>query len=155
MFTKKDLIFMKIALEEAEKAFREDEVPVGAVVVSSEGKLLARARNQILKLKDPTAHAEILAIREAALKLGNFRLLGCKMYVTLEPCPMCAYAMILARIEELIFATKDPKTGACGSIYNLVNDSRLNHQLKIREGLFQTEASFLLKKFFQNKRNLF
>ncbi|MCS7278802.1 MAG: tRNA adenosine(34) deaminase TadA [Thermodesulfobacteriaceae bacterium] len=152
MFTEKDFYFMKIALEEAEKAFKEEEVPVGAVVVSSQGELLSQAHNQILKLKDPTAHAEILALRLAALKMGNYRLLGCKLYVTLEPCPMCAYAMVLARIEELIFATQDPKTGACESIYHITNDQRLNHQIKVKKGLFKEEASFLLKKFFQSKR---
>ncbi len=152
MFTEKDYYFMKIALEEAQKAFEEEEIPVGAVVVSSEDKLLARARNQILKLNDPTAHAEILAIRLAASKISNYRLLGCKVYVTLEPCPMCAYAMVLARIEELIFATTDPKTGACGSIYNLACDSKLNHRIKLKEGLLKEQASLLLKKFFQKKR---
>jgi tRNA(adenine34) deaminase len=152
MFDEKDLIFMKEALVEAELAFKEEEVPVGAVIVSPEGKIIGKGRNQIIKLNDPTAHAEILAIREACKNLENFRLLGCKIYVTLEPCPMCAYALVLARIEELIFATRDEKTGACGSIYNLVQDLRFNHRIKIREGLLKEEAQNLLKEFFKLKR---
>jgi len=152
MFDEKDLIFMKEALAEAELAFKEEEVPVGAVIVSPERKIIGKGRNQIIKLNDPTAHAEILAIREACKNLGNFRLLSCKIYVTLEPCPMCAYALVLARIEELIFATRDEKTGACGSIYNIVQDLRLNHRIKIREGLLKEEAQNLLKEFFKLRR---
>jgi len=152
MFDEKDLIFMKEALVEAKLAFKEEEVPIGAVIVSPEGKIIGKGRNQIIKLNDPTAHAEILAIREACKNLGNFRLLGCKIYVTLEPCPMCAYALVLARIEELIFATRDEKTGACGSIYNLVQDLRFNHRIKIREGLLKEEAQNLLKEFFKLRR---
>jgi len=151
-FTQEDLYFMEIALHEARKAFEEDEVPVGAVLVSPKGEILARARNQIIKLCDPTAHAEILALREGARKVGNYRLLGCRLYVTLEPCAMCAYAIVLARLKEVIFATPDPKTGACGSLYNLLEDKRFNHQVKIRKGLRQAEAEALLKKFFQQKR---
>jgi len=152
MFDEKDLIFMREALAEAELAFKEEEVPVGAVIVSPEGKIIGKGRNQIIKLDDPTAHAEILAIKEACKNLGNFRLLGCKIYVTLEPCPMCAYALVLARIEEIIFATRDEKTGACGSIYNIVQDLRLNHRIKIREGLLKEEAQNLLKNFFKLRR---
>uniref|UniRef100_A0A7V6CEM3 tRNA-specific adenosine deaminase n=1 Tax=Thermodesulfobacterium geofontis TaxID=1295609 RepID=A0A7V6CEM3_9BACT len=152
MFDEKDLIFMKEALAEAELAFKEEEVPVGAVIVSPEGEIIGKGRNQIIKLNDPTAHAEILAIREACKNLGNFRLLGCKIYVTLEPCPMCAYALVLTRIEELIFATRDEKTGACGSIYNIAQDFRLNHRIKIREGLLKEEAQNLLKNFFKLRR---
>jgi len=152
MFDEKDLIFMKEALAEAELAFKEEEVPVGAVIVSPEGEIIGKGRNQIIKLNDPTAHAEILAIREACKNLGNFRLLGCKIYVTLEPCPMCAYALVLTRIEELIFATRDEKTGACGSIYNIAQDLRLNHRIKIREGLLKEEAQNLLKNFFKLRR---
>jgi len=151
-FTKEDEYFMSIALEEAKKAFEEDEVPVGAVLVSNEGELIARNHNRILSLCDPTAHAEILVLREGAKKLGNYRLLGCKLYATLEPCPMCAYAMVLARISELIFATLDPKTGGCISLYNLTTDKRLNHRVNIRYGLFKEEAERLLKEFFKAKR---
>ncbi len=143
---------MELALKQAELAFEEDEVPVGAVLVSPEGEVIAEKRNQMLRLCDPTAHAEILALREGAKKLGNYRLLGCKLYVTLEPCAMCAYAMVLARIEELIYATSDPKTGACGSLYNLLQDSRLNHQVMIRKNLCADKSQAILKKFFQQKR---
>ncbi|RKX60101.1 MAG: tRNA-specific adenosine deaminase [Thermodesulfobacteriota bacterium] len=151
-FSEEDKIYMKEALKEARIAFEEDEVPVGAVIVDPEGKIIGRGRNQIIKLNDPTAHAEILAIKDACKNLGNYRLIKCKMYVTLEPCPMCAYAMVLARVEEVIIATTDEKTGACGSIYNIVRDTRLNHQIKIKKGLFKEEAQKLLKDFFKSKR---
>jgi len=143
---------MEEALKEALLAYQEDEVPVGAVIVSPKGELLAKARNQMIKLKDPTAHAEILAIRKACQKMGNYRLTNCKMYVTLEPCPMCAYAIVLARIKEVIFATSDEKTGACGSIYNILQDKRLNHQVILKQGLLREQASKLLKEFFKQKR---
>ncbi|WP_022855531.1 tRNA adenosine(34) deaminase TadA [Thermodesulfobacterium thermophilum] len=152
MFKEEDLFFMEEALKEALKAFEEDEVPVGAVIVSPKGEIIGRGRNQILKQNDPTAHAEILAIREACQRIGNFRLLGCKMYVTLEPCPMCAYALVLARIEELIFATRDEKTGACVSLYQIISDLRLNHRIKMKEGLLRQQAAQLLKEFFRLKR---
>jgi tRNA(adenine34) deaminase len=154
LFTKEDEYFMSLALDEARKAFEENEVPVGAVLVSSEGEVLAKDHNKIISLCDPTAHAEILVLREGAKRLGNYRLLGCKLYVTLEPCAMCAYAMVLARITELIFATLDPKTGACVSLYQILNDARLNHRVKVRYGLFKEEAEFLLKEFFKAKRIL-
>lgn len=152
MFDEKDYFYMEEALKEAELAYKEDEVPVGAIIVSPEGEIIGRGRNQILKLVDPTAHAEILAIKSACKNIGNYRLLGCKMYVTLEPCPMCAYALVLARIEELIYATRDEKTGACGSIYNIVNDKKLNHQIKVKEGILKEKAQKLLKDFFKSKR---
>ena len=152
IFDEQDKKFMKLALEEAFLAFKEEEVPVGAVVVSPEGEVIGRGRNRMIQLLDPTAHAEILALREAAKTLKNYRLLGCKVYVTLEPCAMCAYAMVLARVEEVVFATPDPKTGACGSVLNLVNFPNFNHKLKIRYGLFQKEASQLLKDFFAQRR---
>jgi len=152
MFKKKDKFFMEEALKEAFLAYKEDEVPVGAVIVSSEGEIIAKARNQVIKLNDPTAHAEILAIRKACQIFGNYRLIGCKMYVTLEPCPMCAYAIVLARLKEVIFATSDEKTGACGSIYNILQDKKFNHQVLIKSGLLKEEASVLLKNFFKQKR---
>ncbi len=152
-FSEKDCEFMRLALEEAKKAYEEDEVPVGAVVVSPEGKVIGRGRNRMIQLLDPTAHAEILALREAAKALGNYRLIGCRIYVTLEPCAMCAYAMVLARVEEVIFAASDPKTGACGSVLNLLNYKTFNHRIKVRSGLFQKEAAGLLKKFFLQKRH--
>ncbi len=152
VFTKEDEYFMCLALEEARKAFEEDEVPVGAVLVSSEGEVLAKDHNRIISLCDPTAHAEILVLREGAKRLGNYRLLGCKLYVTLEPCAMCAYAMVLARISELIFATPDPKTGASLSLYQITSDFRLNHRVNVRYGLFKEKAERLLKDFFGTKR---
>jgi len=152
VFTEEDEYFMSLALEEARIAFEEDEVPVGAVLVSGEGKVLAKNHNRIISLCDPTAHAEILVLKEGAKRLGNYRLLGCKLYVTLEPCAMCAYAMVLARISELIFATLDPKTGASLSLYQITNDPRLNHTVKVRYGLFKEEAEKLLKDFFKARR---
>ncbi len=152
VFTEEDEYFMSLALEEARIAFEEDEVPVGAVLVSGEGKVLAKDHNRIISLCDPTAHAEILVLKEGAKRLGNYRLLGCKLYVTLEPCAMCAYAMVLARISELIFATLDPKTGASLSLYQITNDPRLNHTVKVRYGLFKEEAEKLLKDFFKARR---
>ncbi len=145
---------MELALEEAKIAFQKEEVPVGAVLVSPTGEILAKERNRMIELLDPTAHAEILALREGAKKLRNYRLIGCKLYVTLEPCPMCAYASVLARIEELIYATPDPKTGACENLYQITQDPRLNHQIKVKKGPFQKEAEALLKKFFQFRRKL-
>lgn len=143
---------MALALEEARLAYEEGEVPVGAVLVSPKGEILAKTHNRMIQLVDPTAHAEILALKEGAKKIGNYRLLGCKLYVTLEPCPMCAYAIVLARLNELIFATPDPKTGACISLYSLLKDPRLNHQVKYSYGLQQKEAEKLLKDFFQSRR---
>ncbi len=148
----KDLVFMKRALELAREAMSRDEVPVGAVVVSPEGEILGEGFNQPISLCDPTAHAEILALREAARKVGNYRLLGCTIYVTLEPCPMCAGALVYARLKRLVFGASDPKTGACGSLYNLVQDERLNHQLEVTGGLLAEEASALLREFFKMRR---
>ena len=143
---------MKRALELAREAMSRDEVPVGAVVVSPEGEILGEGFNQPISLCDPTAHAEILALREAARKVGNYRLLGCTIYVTLEPCPMCAGALVYARLKRLVFGASDPKTGACGSLYNLVQDERLNHQLEVTGGLLAEEASALLREFFKMRR---
>ncbi len=148
----KDLIFMKRALELAQRAAKVEEVPVGAVVVSPEGKILGEGFNQPVHLKDPSAHAEILALREAAQKLGNYRLLGCTIYVTLEPCPMCAGALVYARLKRLVFGAHDPKSGACGSLYNLVQDPRLNHRLEVESGLLAEEAALLLRDFFRTRR---
>ncbi len=148
-----DSYFMTLALEEARKAFEENEVPVGAVLVSSAGKLLARDHNRPLSLCDPTAHAEILVLRQAAQKVQNYRLLDTTLYVTLEPCPMCAGALVYARVKRLVFAAPDPRTGACGSVYNLVNDPRLNHRLEVTSGLLAEEARELLQKFFKLRRS--
>jgi len=148
---KKDEFYMREALREAKKAFLGNEVPVGAVIVHKES-IIARAHNQIKMLKDPTAHAEMIAITQAANHLQNERLIGCTMYVTIEPCSMCAGAMVLARIKRLIFAASDPKAGACGSVVNLVNHKKLNHKVKVKRDVLEQEASLLIKGFFKKKR---
>jgi len=142
---------MAEALKEARKAFEEDEVPVGAVVVYG-GKIIARAHNQVELLKDPTAHAELLALTSAANYLRTKWLNGASLYVTIEPCSMCAGALVLSRIKNLYFGAKDPKTGACGSIVNIANHKKLNHRLKITRGVLKDECGSLLKEFFKKKR---
>jgi len=146
-----DKIYMSEALKEAQKALDKDEVPVGAVIVHN-GKIIARAHNQIKLLKDPTAHAEMIAITQAAAYLGNERLLDTTMYVTIEPCAMCAGAMILARVKTLLYGAPDPKTGAFGSKLD-INKKGLNHKIKIKKGLLAEECAGLLKEFFKKKRN--
>jgi tRNA(adenine34) deaminase len=143
--------WMRQALVEAEAAFREGEVPVGAVVIS-QGRVIGRGHNQMEGLADPTAHAEILAIGAAATHLKSWRLTGASIYVTVEPCAMCAGAIVLARMERLIFGARDPKAGACGSLFNIVQDPRLNHRLEITEGVMVDQASELLRSFFQQLR---
>ena len=143
---------MAVALSEAEAAAAAGEVPVGAALVAPDGTLLARDRNRIEERHDPTAHAEILVIRAAAAKLGTPRLAGCDLYVTLEPCTMCAGALVLARIDRLVFGAEDPKAGACGSLYNLAQEPRLNHQVAIEHGVLAGECSSMLKDFFARRR---
>ena len=150
--SKIDEQYMTEALKEAQKAFDIDEVPVGAVVVHN-GRVIARAHNQIKLLKDPTAHAEMIAITQAAAHLKNERLLDCTMYATIEPCPMCAGAMVLGRIKRLVYGAKDPKAGACGSIINITNNNNLNHRIMLLNGVLEQESSLLLKEFFKKKRN--
>lgn len=143
--------FMKIALEEAQDAYCRGEVPVGAVLVL-EGNILARAHNSPIMRNDPTAHAEILALRQAGEKFGNYRLTGAELYVTLEPCIMCAGAIIQARISRVIFGARDPKCGAVVSLYNILADKRLNHQVEITEGILPEECGEIISRFFQQKR---
>jgi len=143
--------YMQEALREARKAFDEDEVPVGAVIVHN-GSIIARAHNQIKLLKDPTAHAEMIAITQAANHLQNERLIGSLIYVTIEPCSMCAGAVVLARIKELFYAADDPKAGACGSVIDIVNNKKLNHRVKIEKGILGQESGALLREFFKKKR---
>ena len=143
--------YMLEALKEANAAAAEGEVPIGAVIVR-DGEIIARAHNRTEQDKDPTAHAEILAIREAAARLGGWRLPGCSMYVTIEPCSMCAGAIVWARIERLYIGAMDPKAGACGSLYNIPSDSRLNHNVEIETGLMGEECSRLMKDFFRKLR---
>ena len=142
---------MLAALTEAHVAGEAGEVPIGAVVVY-QGLILARAQNRVLRQVDPTAHAEIIAMRTAAKALGNYRLNGCTLYVTLEPCAMCAGAMIHARIDRLVFAAADPKAGACGSVLQVLNHPQLNHQMQVEQGIGAEESAELLRGFFKERR---
>jgi tRNA(adenine34) deaminase len=144
--------YMRLALQEAKKAGQVDEVPVGAVLVSEAGAVLAAARNRTIELGDPTAHAEVITLREAAGKIRNYRLLNTTLYVTIEPCPMCMGALIHARVARLVFGAKDPKWGAAGSLYNLAKDRRLNHQIEVIAGVCEPECRDLVQEFFRRKR---
>jgi tRNA(adenine34) deaminase len=144
---------MAIALGEARAAGQAGEVPVGAVVVV-DGQVIGRGRNERQARPDPTAHAEILALRQAAAALGTWRLDEATMYVTLEPCPMCAGALVASRIGALVFGAVDPKAGSCGSLYNLGADPRLNHEFPIRAGVLAEEGAILLTEFFERRRGL-
>ncbi len=146
-----DSHWMREALREAERAGRRGEVPVGAVVVGA-GRVLGRAGNAIEATQDPTAHAEMLALRQAAAALGTRRLLATTLYVTLEPCAMCAGAAVLARVPRLVFGATDPKSGACGSLCNIAADPRLNHRCQVRGGVLERECAELLKEFFMALR---
>ena len=144
---------MRHALSLAERAEREDdEVPVAAVLVGADGELLAAGWNRNIAEHDPTAHAEIAAMRQAGQRLANHRLVGATLYVTLEPCAMCAMAMIHARIRRLVYAASDPKTGAAGSVFNLLADPRHNHRVTVQGGLFAEEAGGMLSAYFRRKR---
>jgi tRNA(adenine34) deaminase len=143
--------FMRLALREADRARREQEVPVGAIVVR-DGRVIARAHNRPIHLKDPTAHAEVLALRRAARKVGNYRLSHCTLYVTIEPCAMCAGAMVQARLKRVVFGASDPKAGAGGSVLSVLNHPRLNHRVEVTEGVLGEDCAAILKKFFRNKR---
>jgi len=145
--------WMKQALREAEKAFEQDEVPVGAVVVY-ENRVIGRGYNQMERLQDPTAHAEMIALTAAANHLQARRLEGCTLYVTLEPCAMCAGAIVLSRIPTLVFGAFDPKAGACGTLYNIVEDKRLNHNPHVVTGVCDRESEQLLRGFFGRVRNI-
>ena len=142
---------MQAALGEARLAVEAGEVPIGALVVR-DGEIIARGQNRVLRDIDPTAHAEIVSLRAAALALGNYRLNGCTLYVTLEPCAMCAGAMIHARVDRLVFAAVDPKTGACGSVFKVLNHPQLNHQIQVEQGTLADEAAELLRNFFRERR---
>ncbi|MGA9116414.1 MAG: tRNA adenosine(34) deaminase TadA [Bacteroidota bacterium] len=143
--------WMESALREAEQAQKRKEVPVGAVVVH-EGRIVGKGYNQIETLQDPTAHAEMIAITAAASHLGSRRLENCALYVTLEPCPMCAGAVVLARIGRLVFGAFDPKAGACGTLFNIAQDKRLNHRAEVVGGILEARSSGLLKEFFSKVR---
>jgi len=143
--------FMYAALQEAEAALEDDEVPIGAIVVHK-NKIIGRGYNQVAKLKDPTAHAEMIAITAASNHLGDWRLNECDLYVTVEPCIMCTGALLAARINSIYFAAFDPKYGACGSIYNLAEEGKYNHKIKLYSGILSAESKELMKKFFGDIR---
>ena len=152
-FSEDDSRWMRQALALADRAEREDdEVPVGAVLVDGEGRLLAEGSNRNISDHDPTAHAEIVALRRAGQRLGNHRLPGCTLYITLEPCAMCAMAIVHARVARVVFAASDPKTGAAGSVFNLLADPRHNHRVSVQGGLFADEAGERLTAYFRRKR---
>ena len=142
---------MRIALEEAMRAGKEGEVPIGAVLVS-EGEVIGRGRNRPISLSDPTAHAEILALREGAARVGNYRIPNSTLYVTIEPCVMCAGAILQARVRRLVFGAEDPKTGAVRSIHSLLADERLNHRVEVISGVLFEECREVLRHFFRERR---
>ncbi len=146
-----DSFFIKEALVEAQKALKMKEAPIGAVAVH-QGKIVARAHNIREKKNDPLGHAELLLVKRLAHKFKNWRLLGVTIYVTLEPCLMCMGALLQTRVKRLVFGTMDPKAGACGSLYDVSNDPRLNHRIAVTSGVLEKECSEILKKFFQNLR---
>ena len=145
--------FMRIALEEAEQALRENEVPIGAVIVH-ESRVIARSHNQREQLRDPTAHAEMIAITQAAESRQSWRLDGCTLYVTLEPCPMCAGAILQARLPAVVYGAADPKAGAVDSLFRLLDDSRLNHRVESLSGVLAAACGEILSRFFQEQRRL-
>jgi tRNA(adenine34) deaminase len=146
-----DNFFMNKALDEAYEAYELYEVPIGAVIVK-DGRIIGKGYNRKEVSSDTTNHAEIMAIKEASKNLKNWRLTGCTMYVTVEPCPMCAGAIVNSRITELVIGTMDPKGGACGSLYNIVEDDRLNHRVEVRRGILEEECSNIMKDFFKKLR---
>jgi tRNA(adenine34) deaminase len=151
MINKEDDKYMKLAIEQAQIAEENGDVPIGAIIVY-ENQIIGKACNQREQLQDPTAHAEIIALTQAAAFLESWRLHGCTMYVTLEPCPMCAGALVLARIDRLVYGCDDPKTGAVKSLYNIVTDERLNHTINVTCGVLAEECSRLLQNFFKCRR---
>lgn len=146
-----DIAFLRAAMAEAEVAERDGEVPVGAVVVR-DGRTIASGKNRVVRDSDPTSHAEIVALRAAAAVLGNYRLEGCTLYTTLEPCAMCAGAILHARIVRLVYAASDPKAGACGSVLGVMNHPRLNHRVEVVSGLLADECGRKLTEFFRARR---
>lgn len=143
--------FMRYALREAETAFEKGEIPVGCVIVHK-GEIIAKAHNQREMLQDPTAHAEMIALTAASEHIGSWRLHDCDMYVTLEPCSMCAGALVLARLTKLFYGASDPKAGACGTLYNIQDDPRLNHRVETHSGILEYECSTILTDFFKQRR---
>lgn len=150
--TDPDEQFMRRAIDAAMIAEENGDVPIGAVIVHR-NQVIGRAWNQREQLNDPTAHAEIIALTQAASSIGSWRLHGCTIYVTLEPCPMCAGALVLGRLDRLVYGCPDPKTGACGSLYDIVRDERLNHRLEVTSGVLADECAALLQDFFRQRRS--
>ena len=146
-----DIQYMREALRQAQRAYRIGEVPVGAVVVRN-GEIIARAHNRPIHLNDPSAHAEVLTLRRAGRKVGNYRLPGCTLYVTIEPCSMCVGAIVQARIQRLVVGAADPKAGACGSVLSVLNNPKLNHRVAFESGILQAECSAILQQFFRERR---
>jgi tRNA(adenine34) deaminase len=153
MHNLRDKKFIREALKEAKKALKAGEVPVGAVAVKS-GRIISRGYNRSITDNDPSAHAEIVVLRKASKTLKNYRLTGCELYVTVEPCAMCAGALVLARIKRIIFGAYDKKGGACGSIFNIAAHKALNHRIEIVPGILKNECSSLIKDFFKSKRKV-
>lgn len=143
--------WMEYALREADQAYKRKEVPIGAVIVRN-GRIIGRGYNQIETLQDPTAHAEMIAITAAATNLGSRRLEDCTLYVTLEPCPMCAGAIVLSRVQQLVYGAADPKAGACGTLFNIVQDDRLNHRVELIGGILEGRCGEVLREFFTKVR---
>ncbi len=143
--------FMQIAIDEAKKSLETGDVPIGAVI-TYKNEIIAQAHNRIEELKDPLAHAEVLAIKEAVVKYGHKHLIDCSMYISLEPCSMCAGAIVLARIDNVYIAARDPKTGACGSLFNIISDERLNHRCNVEYDILGEQSSAMLKDFFKSLR---
>jgi tRNA(adenine34) deaminase len=148
---KEDEQYMRIAIEQAKTAEENGDIPIGVVIVYK-NQIIAKAYNQREQLRDPTAHAEIIALTQAAAAKESWRLNGCTMYVTLEPCPMCAGALVLARVDRLVYGCDDPKAGACKSLYNIVQDERLNHRLEVTSGVLQEQCRQQLQEFFSQRR---
>jgi tRNA(adenine34) deaminase len=151
IFFPRDEYFMRLALREAERALDHDDVPIGCVI-ASEGEVIAASGNERELRDDPTAHAEVLALREAGRALGGWRLDGCAMYVTLEPCAMCAGAIVLGRVPRVVYGTVDPKAGAAGSVFDVLGEPRLNHRPEVAGGLLADESAELLRQFFAARR---
>lgn len=147
-----DELWLRVALTEAQEAQASGEVPIGAVVLGPDAAILARGQNRVIRDHDPTAHAEIVALRAAGAALGNYRLEQCTLYVTLEPCAMCAGAMIHARVARLVFGAFDPKAGAVGSVLTVLNHPQLNHRIEVSAGILAEECGDLLRRFFQSRR---
>lgn len=151
-FSEQDIKFMARAIELAKIAESHNEIPVGAVVTCN-GEIIGEGYNQSIKQNDPSAHAEMIAIREAGKNIENYRLIDCTLYVTLEPCPMCAGLLVHSRINKVIYATQDEKTGAAGTVFNLVQNGKLNHQIAVANGLMKDECANILSNFFKRRRN--